>query len=173
MVSEFEVATFEKLASAFIQQYKYNSYLAPNRRELLAMTQGEKESFKEYAQRFIQKSAQIRLPLNESEVTDVFFETLSSFYSDKMLGCASQKFTDMVEMGVRIEEWVRKGRVSKEGSLLVVATSGSSGSSSNGTKKYGNGYPKKVTQEVGMVAHAGSQPIYPNHPFVANISPPI
>jgi len=37
-----KVATFEELANAFVQQYKYNSYLAPNRRELQAMTQGEK-----------------------------------------------------------------------------------------------------------------------------------
>ena len=125
---------------------------------------GEKESFKEYAQRFIQKSAQIRPPLDESEVTDAFFETLSPFYSKKMLGCASQKFTDVVDMGVRIEEWVRKGRVSKEGSSSVVSASGSSGNSSNGSKKFGNGYPKNSAQEIGMVAHGGSQPtIYRQH----------
>jgi len=159
-----KVATFEELANAFVQKYKYNSYLAPNRRELQAMTQGEKESFKEYAQRFIQKSAQIRPLLDESEVTDAFFETLSPFYSKKMLGCASQKFTDMVDMGVRIEEWVRKGRVSKEGSSSVVSASGSSGNSSNGSKKFGNGYPKNSAQEIGMVAHGGSQPtIYRQH----------
>ena len=86
-----------------------------------------------------------------------------------MLGCASQKFTDVVDMGVRIEEWVRKGRVSKEGSSSVVSASGSSGNSSNGSKKFGNGYPKKSAQEIGMVAHGGSQPIYPNHPYIANI----
>ena len=70
-----KVATFEELANAFVQQYKYNSYLAPNR-----------------------SNYHIHPPLDESEVTDVFFETLSSFYSEKMLGCASQKFTDMVDM---------------------------------------------------------------------------
>jgi len=54
------ISTFPKLVGAFIQQYKYNSYLALNRRELQDMTQGDKETFKEYAQRFIQKSAQVR-----------------------------------------------------------------------------------------------------------------
>jgi len=39
------IFTFKELASAFIQHYKYNSYLAPNRRELQAMTQGDKKSF--------------------------------------------------------------------------------------------------------------------------------
>lgn len=42
------------------------------------------------------------------EVSYLFYETLSPFYSEKMFGCASQKFTDMVDLGVRIEEWVRK-----------------------------------------------------------------
>jgi len=71
------ISTFPELASAFIQQYKFNSYMAPNRRELQAMSQGDKETFKEYAQRFIQKSAQVRPALEEREVTDLFFETLS------------------------------------------------------------------------------------------------
>jgi hypothetical protein len=165
------ITTFEELADAFLQQYRYNSYLAPNRKELQSMTQGDKESFKEYAQRFIQKSSQIRPPLDEKEISYLFYETLSPFYSEKMLGCASQKFIDMVDMGVRIEDWVQKGHVSKESGSSGGLSGGSSGSSSNGNKKFGNGYPRKNTQEVGMVAHGGSQPLYPNCPYVANIAP--
>jgi hypothetical protein len=164
------ITTFGELADAFLQQYKYNSYLAPNRKELQSMTQGEKESFKEYAQRFIQKSAQIRPALNERELSDLFYETLSPFYSEKMVACASQKFTDMVDTGVRIEEWARKGHVAKDNGSSNGSSGGSSSGSSNG-KKFGNGYPRKNTQEVGMVAHGGSQPVYPNYPYVANIAP--
>jgi hypothetical protein len=155
--------SFEELADAFLQQYKYNSFLAPNRKELQSMSQGHKESFKEYAQRFIQKSAQIRPSLDEKELSDLFYETLSPFYSKKMLACASQKFTDMVDMGVRIEDWVRKGHMAKE--------SGSSSGSSDGNRRFGNGYPRKHNQEVGMVAQGGSQPVYSNYPYVANIAP--
>jgi len=100
------ISTFKELTSAFIQQYKYNSYLAPNQRELQAMTQGDKESFKEYAHRFIQKSAQVRPSLDGRKVTNLFFETLSPFYSKKMLVVATQMFTDIVDMGMRIEDWV-------------------------------------------------------------------
>jgi hypothetical protein len=135
------------------------------------MTQGDKESFKEYAQRFIQKSAQIRPSLEESEISEIFFETLSPFYSEKMLACASQKFTDMVDMGVRIEEWARKGQVSKDNGSSSSASGGSSGGSSNGNRRSGNGYPRKNAQEVGMVAHGGFQPIYPNYPYVASVAP--
>ncbi|XP_039682835.1 uncharacterized protein [Medicago truncatula] len=160
------VTTFEQLAEAFMQQYKYNTYLAPSRKELQSLTQKEKESFKEYAQRFIQKVAQIRPPLDERELSELFYETLSPCYSEKMIVCASQKFTDLVETGMRIEEWARKGAA-----VSGSSSGGSSGVSSNGNKKFGNGYPKRNAQEVGMVAHGGPQPVYPNHPFVANITP--
>jgi len=167
------IFSFPELVGAFIQQYKYNSYLAPNRRELQAMTQGDKETFKEYAQRFIQKSAQVRPTLDEREATDLFFETLSPFYSEKMSAVATQKFTDIVDTGMRIEDWVRKGRFPKEGGSSGAASGGSSSSTSNCAKKYGNSYPKKSAQEVGMVAHGGSQPMCPAYPLVANIPPHI
>ena len=126
------ISTFPELAGAFIQQYKYNSYLAPNRRVLQAMTQGDKETFKDYAQRFIQKSAQVCPALDKREVTDLFFETLSPFYSKKMFDVATQKFTDIVDTGMRIEDWVRKGRFLKEGGSSGAASGGSSSSTSNG-----------------------------------------
>ncbi|XP_039682905.1 uncharacterized protein [Medicago truncatula] len=156
------ITTFEQLADAFMQQYKYNMYLAPSRKELQSLTQKDKESFKEYAQRFIQKASQIRPPLDERELSEMFYETLSPCYSEKMIVCASQKFIDLVETGIRIEDWARKGAGS---------SGGSAGSSSNGNKKFGNGYSKRNAQEVGMVAHGGSQPVYPSHPYVANITP--
>jgi len=165
------ISTFLELAGAFVQQYKYNSYLAPNRRELQAMTQGDKETFKDYAQRYIQKSAQVRPALGEREVTYLFFETLSPFYSEKMFVVATQKFIDIVDIGMGVEDWVRKGRFHKEGSSSGVSSGGSSSSTFNGAKKFGNGYPKKSAQEVGMVAPGGSQPMYPAYPLVANISP--
>jgi len=59
------IRTFNNLANAFIQQYNYNSYMAPDRSEVQAMTQKDKESFKEYAQRWRCIAAQVRPPLDE------------------------------------------------------------------------------------------------------------
>jgi hypothetical protein len=47
----------------------------------------------------------------------------------------------------------------------------SSGGSSSGNRKFGNGYPKKNTQEVGMVAYSEYQPVHSNYSYVANIAP--
>ena len=43
------IITINDLSEAFVLQYKYNVDMAPDRDELCAMTQNDKESFKEYA----------------------------------------------------------------------------------------------------------------------------
>lgn len=49
--------TFNDLGEAFIRQYKYNVYMAPDRDHLQAMSQRDKETFKEYSQRWREVSA--------------------------------------------------------------------------------------------------------------------
>ena len=142
------IHTFTDLANAFIQQYKYNSYLAPDRDELRAMTRRDKETFKEYAQRWRQVAAKIRPPPEERELTKIFLQTLDPFYYEKMIGVASHDFTDMVGMGMRIEEGIKAGRLFREGAP------------SNPAKKFDNNFTKKKEQGVGMVAHGRSQPVY-------------
>jgi hypothetical protein len=154
-----DIHTFNDLASAFIRQYSYNSYLAPDRDELRALTQKEKESFKEYAQRWRELAAQIRPPLEEKELCKLFLNTLSPFYYKKMVASAPNNFTEMVGMGMRLEEGVREGRLTKE--------SGPASSS----KKFGNNFPRKKESEVGMVTHGKPQSGYPVYPHVAAVSP--
>ncbi|KAK2382842.1 hypothetical protein QL285_070355 [Trifolium repens] len=147
------------LANAFIRQYNYNSYLAPDRDELRALTQREKESFKEYAQRWRELAAQIRPPLEEKELTKLFLNTLSPFYYKKMVASAPNNFTEMVAMGMRLEGGVREGRLMK------------GDAPANSAKKFDNNFLKKKESEVGMVTHRGPRSEYPDYPHVAAISP--
>ncbi|KAK2401074.1 hypothetical protein QL285_050701 [Trifolium repens] len=135
------IRTFNDLGDAFIRQYKYNLDIAPDRDQLRAMTQKDKESFKEYAQRWREIAAQISPPLEEKEMTKIFLKTLESFYYERMIASAPSDFTEMVNMGMRLEEGVREGRLVKE-----------SGSSNIHTRNFEGGFPKKKEQEVGMVA---------------------
>jgi hypothetical protein len=146
-----DVRTFNDLANAFIRQYNYNSYLAPDRDELRALTKREKESIKEYAQRWRELAAQIRPPLEEKELCKLFLNTLSPFYYKKMVASAPNNFTEMVAMGMRLEEGVREGRLMK------------GDAPSNNAKRFGNGYPRKEEEEVGMVNHGGSRSGYISH----------
>jgi hypothetical protein len=135
------IRTFNDLGEAFIRQYKYNLDMAPDRDQLRAMAQKDKESFKEYAQRWREIAAQISPPLEEKEMTKIFLKTLGSFYYERMIASAPNDFTEMVNMGMRLEEGVREGRLVK-----------ASGSSNIHTRKFEGSFPKKKEQEVGMVA---------------------
>src|SRR4051812_26158193 len=66
-----EIRTFRDLGEAFVKQYKYNLDMAPDRDQLRAMTQKDRESFKEYAQRWREVAAQICPPLEEKEMTKI------------------------------------------------------------------------------------------------------
>ncbi|KAI5431515.1 hypothetical protein KIW84_035629 [Lathyrus oleraceus] len=104
------------------------------------MSQKDKETFKEYAQRWRELAAQITPPLEEKEMTKIFLKTLSSFYYERMIASAPSDFTEMVNMGMRLEEGVCEGRLSKD-----------EGSSS---KRYG-AFAKKKDGEAHVVqSHA-------------------
>ncbi|PNX82497.1 coatomer subunit zeta-3, partial [Trifolium pratense] len=148
------------LGEAFVRQYKYNLDMAPDRDQLRAMAQKDKETFKEYAQRWSEIAAQINPPLEEKEMTKIFLKTLGSFYYERMVVSAPSDFTEMVNMGMRLEEGVREGRLVRE-----------SGSSS-GTRKFGNSFPKKKEQEVSMVAQGRPRMSdYQQQQHVATVTP--
>ena len=83
--------------------------MAPDRDQLMAMVQKEKESFKEYARRWREVAAQVIPPMEEKEMTNIFLKTLGGFYYDRMVASVPSDFTEMVGMGVRLEEAVREG----------------------------------------------------------------
>ena len=68
------------------------------------MAQKDEESFKEYVQRWREVDAQVVPPMGEKEMTKVFLKTLGPFYYERMVASASSDFTEMVNMGVRLEE---------------------------------------------------------------------
>lgn len=119
--------------------------MAPDRDQLRAMSQKDKESFKEYAQRWREVVAHINPPVEEKEMTKMFLKTLSSFYFKRMVASAPNDFTEMVGMGVILEEGVNEGRLTKE-----------TGSSS-GTKKYGNNFQKKKEGHTNANSQGGGQ----------------
>ncbi|XP_058763510.1 uncharacterized protein LOC131636949 [Vicia villosa] len=93
------VQNFQDLANAFMKQYKYNLDMALDRHQLQNMAQKEKESFKEYAQRWRELTSQVEPPLSEKELTSLFMDTISPFFWEKMIGSVSSNFTDLKPFG--------------------------------------------------------------------------
>ena len=148
------IQCFQDLVDAFIKKYKYNLDMEPDHRQLKNMSQSEKESFKEYAQRWRELASQVEPPLAEKELTGFFMDTLYPFFWDKMIGSVSSSFTGLVTIGQRLEEGIKNGKVSK------------AAESCNGAKKYLGKFQKKKEVERG-------RPQYIDQPPVADVTPAV
>ncbi|RDX88415.1 hypothetical protein CR513_29995, partial [Mucuna pruriens] len=108
------IPTWRSLAKGFLNQYKYNMDMAPDRSQLQNMGKGENEAFKEYARRCRELTTHIQPPLSDKEMVTMFIDTLHPPFYEKMVGNASSNFADLL----LIRERVEVGRI-----LLEVATS--------------------------------------------------
>jgi len=89
--------------------------MALDRSDLQAMTQKDNETFREYAQRWRNIAAQVSPRVEEKEMTKLFLKSLSQFYYEMMVGSAPRDFSEMVSIGMCLEEGVREGRLIKGG----------------------------------------------------------
>ncbi|XP_050916440.1 uncharacterized protein LOC127131570 [Lathyrus oleraceus] len=127
------VRSWRELVNAFVTHYHYNSDMAPNRTQLQNLTQGNNESFKEYAQRWRKLVARVQPALMERELVDLFMGTLQGVYYDRLVGCTTVGFPDLVTAGEHVEVGIKLGKIQ-------VPSSGSS--SDNGEKPF-TGFSKK------------------------------
>ena len=136
--------------------------MAPNRDQLRAMVQKDKESFKEYAQRWREAAAQVIPPMEEKDMAKIFLKTLGALYYDRMVASAPSDFTEMVGMGILLEEAVREGRLSKS-------------ESSGGVKKPSYRFTKKKERDENVVMQERRVNTYRRnyqpHQQVASITP--
>lgn len=116
---------------------------------------------------------QVSPPLEEKEMTKLFLKTLSSFYYDIMVASAPSDFTEMVNMVMRLEEGVHKGRLKENGS-------------SDSSRKYGNGLSQKKEHDANVISqerqsrslrsnqhqqHVASVTLVINHTLVIQVEP--
>nr|XP_034903475.1 uncharacterized protein LOC118040612 [Populus alba] len=107
-----KIQKWKDLVDAFVKQYKYNMDIAPDRTSLSNLEKRDKESIREYAQRWRDLAAQIHPPLLDKEMVTLFANTLKDPYYEHVMGSSAQKFTDAVAVAERIEQGVKSGRIS-------------------------------------------------------------
>ncbi|KAJ9140058.1 hypothetical protein P3X46_030745 [Hevea brasiliensis] len=106
-----KLRSWKDLADAFLKQYKFNCDVAPTRRDLQNLAQRDRESFKEYAQRWREKAAEVYPPVTDNELCSLFIETLKAPYFNLMIGNTSNSFSDIIQAGERIEANLRMGQL--------------------------------------------------------------
>lgn len=129
--------------------------MAPDRDQIRSMSRKDKETLKEYAQRWCKIAAQVSPPLEEKEMTKLFMKMLSLFYYDRMVASGPSDFTEMVNMGLRLEEGVHEGRLKE-------------GGSTDGSIKYGSGLPKKKEHDANTIPRNNQR-----HHHVTSVTPVI
>jgi hypothetical protein len=91
-----KIRRWKDLVDAFIKQYKYNMDIAPDRTSLSNLEKKDKESIREYAQRWRESAAQVHPPLLDKEMVTLFADTLKAPYYEHVMGSSAQQFTDAV-----------------------------------------------------------------------------
>ncbi|XP_057989045.1 uncharacterized protein LOC131172111 [Hevea brasiliensis] len=125
--------SWKDLADTFLKQYKFNCDVTPTQRDLQNLVLREKESFKEYAQRWREKAAEVYPPVTDNELCSLFIETLKALYFNLMIGNTSNSFSDIIQTGERIEANLRLERLQE-----VVGESYVKKSTNFGKKKEGD-----------------------------------
>jgi len=105
------LGSWKDLADSFLKQYKFNCDVAPTWRDLQNLVQRERESFKEYVQRWRENAAEVYPSVIDNELCSLFIETLKAPYFNLMTGNTSNSFSDIIQTGERIEANLWLGRL--------------------------------------------------------------
>jgi len=106
-----KIKKWKDLVDAFIRQYKLNMDVGFDRPSLQAMEKDNKESIREYAQRWRETAAQVNPPLLEIEMINLFVNTFKTSYFEYLIGSSTQNFFDLVVVAERIEQAIRLGKI--------------------------------------------------------------
>ncbi|KAL4312735.1 hypothetical protein GQ457_01G014900 [Hibiscus cannabinus] len=112
-LSKAQVSTWRELACAFKEHYKHVLDMVPDRLTLQNIGKKDKESFREYAQRWRDVAAQVQPPLLEKETTTLFINSLEStpMYYARLVGSTTRDFADLVSAGKAIECAIKSGKL--------------------------------------------------------------
>jgi len=106
-----KVKKWKDLVDAFMRQYKFNIDVGPDRLSLQAMEKNNKESIREYTQRWREAAAQVNPSLLEKEMINLFVNTFKAPYFEYLVRSSAQHFTDLVVIAERIEQAIGLGKI--------------------------------------------------------------
>jgi len=85
--------------------------VGPDRSSLQAMEKDNKESIREYTQRWCETAAQVYPFLLEKEMISLFVNTFKAPYFEYLVGISTQHVSDLVAVAERIEQAIRLGKI--------------------------------------------------------------
>jgi len=93
------------------------------------------ETFKEYAQRWRELTAQVAPSLHEKKMITMFVETSETPFYERVLGSVSSNFSDLVIIGERIEHGLKSRKIAQGSSVATNARNPGFNNNNNNKKK--------------------------------------
>jgi len=109
-IGQYQDKKWKDLVDAFIRQYKFNKDMGPDKSSLQAMEKN-KESIREYTQRWRETATQVNPPSLEKEMINLFVNTFKAPYFEYLVGSSTQYFSDLVTIAERIEQAIHLGNI--------------------------------------------------------------
>ena len=105
------------MANSFLEYYRFNTKITPDRIVLMRIEKKSGESFHKYARRWRELAAQVQPPMMENEMTKWFIDNLKSPYYEKMISTQVTHFTSLIPIGENINEGIRSKKIMNAKSL--------------------------------------------------------
>ncbi|XP_070045821.1 uncharacterized protein [Nicotiana tomentosiformis] len=83
---------WDDLARDFVRQIQYNIYIAPDRNSLTNFKKKTAKSFREYAIKWREQAARVKLPMDEIEMVNVFLQAQEANYFQSMMSAMGKPF---------------------------------------------------------------------------------
>ena len=147
------------MAQAFVKQFQYNIDIAPDRNSLSNMRKKPTESFREYAIKWREQAARVKLHMDNHELITVFLEAQEPDYFQNMMSAMGRPFAEAIKIGEMVENGLKTGRIVSQATLKATtqAIQNGSGSFANRKKRDEDSMMTSGSREVQRAA---------SHPYV-------
>ncbi|XP_070054955.1 uncharacterized protein [Nicotiana tomentosiformis] len=137
---------WDDLAQDFVRQFQYNVDIDQDRNFLTNFKKKTVESFHEYAIKWREQAARVKLPMDETEMVNIFLQAQEADYFQNKMSAMGKPFAEAIKVGEMVENGLKTGRIISQSALR--ATSQAIQNSSGGLAN------RKKMEEGAMMASA-------------------
>ncbi|XP_060183367.1 uncharacterized protein LOC132613370 [Lycium barbarum] len=103
--------TWEDIAESFMEWFRFNDKIVPNRYYLEKVKQKSTENYREFPSQWRAEAARVQPQMCEGELVSVFIRSQELDFYDRMLSMAGRPFAEFVKMGEAIEDALKSSKI--------------------------------------------------------------
>ncbi|KAH0682673.1 hypothetical protein KY285_020179 [Solanum tuberosum] len=112
-----EELLMDDMAQDFVRQFQYNVDIMPDHNTLSNMRKKANKSFREYVIKWREQAAQVKPPLDEKELVDIFIEAQDPNYFYHLTATIGRTFHTLIKIGEMVESGLKTGRIVSQASI--------------------------------------------------------